>query len=82
VFPILTAVGGSFLLAHSHAVGNFKEELLIELSHLPIGALGIIGGWSRWLELRYEGPEQVWASWLWRWCFVVIGFILLFYREV
>jgi putative copper resistance protein D len=82
VFPILTAVGGSFLLAHSHAVGNFKEELLIELSHLPIGTLGIIGGWSRWLELRHEGPEQVWASWLWRWCFVVIGFILLFYREV
>ena len=82
VFPVLTAVGGSFLLAHSHAIGNFKEELLIELSHLPIGALGIVAGWSRWLELRHEGPEGVWASWLWRWCFVAIGLILLFYREM
>ncbi|MBM3540445.1 MAG: copper resistance protein, partial [Alphaproteobacteria bacterium] len=82
VFPVLTAVGGSFLLAHSHAIGNFKEELLIELSHLPIGALGIVAGCSRWLELRHEGPEGVWASWLWRWCFVAIGFILLFYREM
>src|SRR5205814_7531407 len=36
VFPLLTAVGGTLLLTHSHALGNVKEELLIEMTHLPI----------------------------------------------
>ncbi len=81
VFPILTAVGGAFLLSHSHSLGNFKEELLIELSHLAIGTLGIVGGWARWLELRLSEKDGVIASWAWRACFVLIGLILLFYRE-
>ena len=81
VFPILTAVGGAFLLSHSHSLGNFKEELLIELSHLAIGTLGILGGWARWLELRLAKKDSAIASWTWRVCFVLIGLILLFYRE-
>src|SRR5208282_2541639 len=40
VFPLLTALGGILLLTHSHALGNVKEEVLVDLSHLPIAVLG------------------------------------------
>jgi putative copper resistance protein D len=55
VFPLLTALGGTLLLTHSHALGNVKEELLIDMTHLPIAVLGISAGWARWLEV--EAPE-------------------------
>jgi copper resistance protein D len=81
VFPVLTGVGAAFLLTHSHALSNFKDALLVEYSHLMIGFLGVVGGWSRWLELRLPPENATIPSWIWRICFVLIGLILIFYRE-
>ena len=81
VFPFLTAVGGTLLLAHSHALANVKEELLIEMTHLPIAVLGIAAGWARWLEIEAPAAEGRRAGWIWPACFVLIGLLLLGYRE-
>jgi putative copper resistance protein D len=81
VFPLLTALGGALLLTHSHAIANVKDQLLIELSHTPLALAGIAAGWSRWLELRADGPVRRWAGWVWPICFVLVGAILLNYRE-
>jgi putative copper resistance protein D len=81
IFPLLTALGGTLLLTHSHALGNVKEELLIDMTHLPIAVLGIGAGWARWLEVEAPEEEGRWAGWLWPACFVLIGLLLLGYRE-
>jgi copper resistance protein D len=82
IFPLLTALGGTLLLTHSHALGNVKEELLVELTHLPIAVLGITAGWARWLEVGAPKKALRWAGWLWPSCFVLIGLLLLSYREM
>jgi copper resistance protein D len=81
VFPLITAVGGALLLTHSHALSNIKEQLLIEITHVPLALAGITAGWARWLELRLEGRASRIAAWVWPIAFVVIGVILLLYRE-
>jgi putative copper resistance protein D len=81
VFPMLTAVGGMLLLTHSHAISSVKQQLLIEWSHLPMGVLGVVGGWARWLEIKAPESDGKWAGWLWPSCFVLIGLLLLNYRE-
>ncbi len=81
VFPLLTALGGTLLLTHSHALGNVKEEFLVEMTHLPIAVLGVSAGWARWLEIEAPAEEGRWAGWLWPACFVLIGLLLLGYRE-
>jgi copper resistance protein D len=81
VFPLITALGGTLLLAHSHAVINAKEQLLIELSHVPLALLGVAAGWARWLELRLDPPIGRIAAWIWPVCLVLVGLVLLNYRE-
>jgi len=81
VFPLLTAIGATLLLTHSHALGNVKEELLIEMTHLPISVLGITAGWARWLEVEAPEADGRWAGWLWPVCFILIGILLVVYRE-
>ena len=81
VFPLICAVGGALLLTHSHSLGNVKEELLAEFSHAPLALAGVGAGWSRWLELRLPPAERQVPSWIWPSCFVLIGLLLLFYRE-
>jgi putative copper resistance protein D len=81
VFPLLTALGGTLLLTHSHALGNVKQEVLVEFTHLPIAVLGITAGWARWLEVEAPETEGRWAGWVWPVCFVLIGLLLLGYRE-
>ena len=81
VFPLLTALGGVLLLLHSHAVGDPKEQLLVEYSHLPIAVLGVVAGCARWLEVGARGGEQRAAGWVWPSAFVLIGLLLLNYRE-
>jgi putative copper resistance protein D len=81
VFPLLAALGGTLLLTHSHALGNVKEELLIEWTHLPIAVLGITAGWTRWLEVKAPDAEGRWAGWVWPVCFILVGLLLLGYRE-
>ena len=81
VFPAVCAVGGALLLTHTHSLNNIRGELLIELSHLPLAVLAVAAGWSRWLELRLTTPQRGIAAWIWPLCFVLIGAILLNYRE-
>lgn len=85
VFPLLCAGGGVLLLTHSHAIANVKEQLLIELTHTPLALTGIIAGWARWLELRLDPATNkvAWhiAHWLWPVCFILVGLMLLNYRE-
>ncbi len=58
IFPALVAVASGLLLTHSHSLGNIKEEVLAELSHAPLAILGVVAGWSRWLELRSAIRKQ------------------------
>lgn len=83
-FPLLIAVSGALLLTHSHSLGNLKEEVLAELSHIPLAILAVTAGWSRWLELRLPAENQtrnVMAR-LWPVCIALIGVVLLNYREM
>jgi putative copper resistance protein D len=84
IFPVLVAVSGALLLTHSHSLGNLKEEVLAELSHIPLAILAVTAGWSRWLELRLPSDNQTRNAMarLWPLCFVLIGVVLLNYREM
>ncbi len=82
IFPLLCAAGGALLLTHNHSIGNVKEELLAEMSHAPIALLGATAGWSRWLELRLpDQKESRFASYVWPVCLMLVGLVLLNYRE-
>jgi putative copper resistance protein D len=83
-FPVLIAISGALLLTHSHSLGNIKEEVLAELSHIPLAILAVTAGWSRWLELRLPTENQtrrVMAR-VWPLCIALIGVVLLNYREM
>ncbi len=81
VFPLLCSVGGALLLTHQHAIANVKDQLLIEWTHTPLALAAIAAGWSRWLELRLPGPVARVAGWVWPCCLLMIGVLLLLYRE-
>ncbi len=83
VFPAICALGGAFLLTHSHSVTISKEDVLAEISHVPLAILGVVAGWSRWLELRLPQTDDRTRrilSWVWPVCFILIGLVLLDYR--
>ena len=84
VFPMLIAVSGALLLTHSHSLGDVKEEVLAELSHIPLAILAVMAGWSRWLELRLpaENHTRAWLTRLWPVRISLIGILLLNYREM
>src|SRR6266403_2225362 len=83
-FPVLIAISGALLLTHAHSLGNLKEEVLAELSHIPLAILAVTAGWSRWLELRLPSENQTRAvmARLWPLCIALIGVVLLNYREM
>ncbi len=81
VFPISTATAAAFLLTHSHALSNIKEETLIEITHTPLALVGVAAGWSRWLELRLDGRASRIAGFVWPIAFILAGLSLVFYRE-
>jgi putative copper resistance protein D len=80
-FPLLCAGGGALLLTHTHAIANVKDQLLIEWTHTPLALAAIVAGWARWLELRLPGRMGFFAAWVWPPCLVVVGLLLVFYRE-
>jgi copper resistance protein D len=80
-FPLLCAGGGALLLTHSHSVSAVKWAYLIEVSHNAIGVLAVVVGMARWLELRAPTPERRAYGFVWTTCMVLIGVVLLFYRE-
>jgi len=81
LFPLLCAVGGGLLLTHSHASLNLKTEFLTEVTHAPLGVLGVLVGWGRWLELRLAAPEDRLPGRLSACAMAAIGVLLLIYRE-
>jgi putative copper resistance protein D len=81
VFPLVCAGGGALLLTHTHAIANVKDQLLIEWTHTPLALAAVVAGWSRWLELRLPGRIGRVGGWVWPFCFLLIGALLLFYRE-
>jgi putative copper resistance protein D len=82
IFPLMCALGGAVLLTHSHSITNVKEELLAELSHVPLGVAAVLAGWARWLEIRLPAENRRIPAWIWPACFVLIGAGLLNYREM
>jgi len=58
--------------------------VLSELSHIPLAILAVAAGWSRWLELRLppENRTRNAMGRVWPVCIVLIGAILLNYREM
>ena len=80
VFPAVCALGGALLFAHSHLLGNIREETLIEWSHVPLAFFAVLAGWSRWAELRSSSSRSA-LAWIWSTCFLLIGTVLLLYRE-
>jgi putative copper resistance protein D len=85
VFPVIMALGGAGLLLHTHALGNVKNELLIEMTHNTLGVLAVIAGWARFVEVRLPmgqgGRVSRIAAQVWPACLLLIGFMLLNYRE-
>jgi putative copper resistance protein D len=82
VWPTLLALGGAGLLLHDHALGNVKADLLIEMSHNQLAVLAVFGGWTRWLEVRMDDNRiRRIAAYAWPMCLVLIGIVLLNYRE-
>jgi putative copper resistance protein D len=78
VFPAICAFGGALLLTHTHSLGNIKEEMLAELSHVPLAIFGLIAGWARWLELRLPDAR---LRYVWPLCLTIVGVVLVLYRE-
>jgi putative copper resistance protein D len=81
VFPLMIAVAAAFLLTHYGHTGS-KEEVLIEISHIPVALLGVIAATARWLELRLPPSAlKTVAAIVWPITFVAAGAFLLLYRE-
>ncbi|MFT4112704.1 copper resistance D family protein [Silvibacterium sp.] len=84
VFPAMCAAGGAFLMTHSHALGEVKDETLVEMSHTAIAVFGVLAGWSRWVALRLSPRDARAAAvlnWVWPVCLALVGLVLLDYRE-
>jgi putative copper resistance protein D len=80
VFPVATICSGMLLLTHVHEVSDGRSAFFMELSHLPLGLLSLLAGWSRWLELRLSPGSGV-AGRLWGPALAAFGLLLIFYRE-
>jgi putative copper resistance protein D len=80
-FPLLCVTGGAMLLTHSHTVFATRQVFLIELSHAILGLLAVLVGVGRWLELRLPANEARIAGRLWTVCLMLVGLVLMFYRE-
>jgi len=81
VFPLTVAIAAAFLLTHSHGLASPKEELLIEITHMPLALVGVTVGWARWLDLRADGAVARVAGYIWPTALALAGLMLLFYRE-
>ena len=81
VFPLIFAVGSGLLLTHSHARLDLQREFLMELAHIPLGLLGLVVAWARWLELRLPPSGDRLPGRLWPIAMMLAGLLLVFYRE-
>jgi len=81
VFPMLGAVGGVLLLAHSHTAFELKPSYLVQVTHSTMGAFAAVVVTARWLELRLPGRTRALAGATASAAMLAIALILLFYRE-
>ena len=82
--PAILFVGSLLFLGHVHqgSVDAARLETLIGVQHTVLGALGLLAGVARWLELRGFLPRRV-AGILWPGLIVALGAVMAFwYREV
>ncbi|HEX4582227.1 MAG TPA: CopD family protein [Acidobacteriaceae bacterium] len=83
-FPLMCAAGAAMLLTHNHSLGDGKEEVLVLMNHAALALSGVTAGWARWLELRLpkeEGERRV-AGYVWPMALMLVGMVLLDYREM
>jgi copper resistance protein D len=83
-FPLMCAAGAALLLTHNHSLADGKDEVLALMSHAALALFGVTAGWARWLELRLpkgEG-EQRFAGYVWPVALMLVGMVLLDYREM
>jgi len=81
MFPLLCAAGAALLITHSHGTANVKASFLIEVSHTPLGILGVLVAWGRWLEVRLPEPDCRIPGRVWPAAMTLLGVFLMFYRE-
>ena len=83
-FPLMCAAGAAMLLTHNHSLGDGKEEVLVLMSHAALALFGVTAGWARWLELRLpkEEGERRFAGYVWPVALMLVGMVLLDYREM
>jgi copper resistance protein D len=82
VFPLVAIWSGILLLAHAHELSDSKSAFFMELSHLAMGLVSLLVGWSRWLELRLPPAARAWPGRIWAPALAVFGMLLVLYREV
>jgi putative copper resistance protein D len=82
-FPLMCAAGAAMLLTHNHSLGDGKEEVLVLMNHAALALFGVTAGWARWLELRLpkEEGERRFAGYVWPVALMLVGMVLLDYRE-
>src|SRR5499426_2083855 len=82
VFPLVAIWSGILLLAHAHELSDGKSAFFMELSHLTMGLVSLLVGWSRWLELRLPSAARGLPGRIWAPALAVFGLLLVLYREV
>ncbi len=83
-FPLMCAAGAGLLFTHNHSLGDGKNEVLVMMSHSALAMFGVTAGWARWLELRLpkeEGERRI-AGYVWPVALMLVGMVLLDYREM
>jgi putative copper resistance protein D len=83
-FPLMCAAGAALLFGHNHSLGDSKNEVLVMMSHAALAVFGVTAGWARWLELRLpkEAGERRIAGYVWPVALMLVGMVLLDYREI
>ena len=81
VFPVLAVGGGLLLLTHSHVAFELKSNYLVQVTHTTMGALAVLLGCGRLLELRLASPAGRIAGIASSVAMLLIALVLVFYRE-
>jgi putative copper resistance protein D len=83
-FPLMCAAGAALLLTHGHSMSDGKEEVLVLMNHAALALFGVTAGWARWLELRLptEEGERRFVGYVWPVALMLVGMVLLDYREM
>jgi copper resistance protein D len=84
-FPVMCAAGAAILLTHNHSLAEGKDQVLVLMNHTLLALFAVVAGWSRWLELRLsqdqDGEGRI-ARYLWPVALMIVGIVLLDYREL